>query len=81
MSVGLSNRCNLRTLLRNYSPRLSVLDDQVRNGRLRLKVIGDRDPRCDYGTSRRSPRNVDHRPIVTTGRCLASFSTATAPRA
>lgn len=66
---------HLRALLRNYGPGLSVLDDQVRNGRLRLKIIGDKDPRCDYGISRRSPRNVDRRPIVTTGRCSASFST------
>lgn len=66
---------HLRALLRNYAPGLSVLGDQVRNGRLQLKVIGDKDARCDYGTNRRGPRNTTRRPLVETGRCSASFST------
>jgi virulence factor Mce-like protein len=66
---------HLRALLRNYAPGLSVLGDQVRNGRLRLKVIGDKDARCRYDINRRGPRVTERRPLVTTGRCSASFST------
>ncbi len=66
---------HLRTLLRNYGPGLSVLGDNIRGGALQLDLITDKDPRCDYGTARRGPRNADRRTIVTTGRCAASFST------
>lgn len=66
---------HLRTLLRNYGPGLSVLGDNIRDGELKLDLITDKDPRCDYGTIRRGPRNATRRPIVTTGGCSASFST------
>lgn len=65
---------HLRALLQAYSPGVGVLGDKVKNGRLQLDLIADTDPRCDYGTTRRAPRDPVRRPLVDTGRCSASFS-------
>lgn len=66
---------HLRALLQAYAPGVSVLGDNVKDGWLQLDLIGDKDPRCDYGTARRDPRNPERRALVDDARCAASFST------
>lgn len=66
---------HLRALLEAYSPGVGVLADKVRDGEIKLVLIGDKSNRCDYGTSRRDPRDPERRPLVRDQRCAASFST------
>ncbi len=66
---------HLRALLQAYSPGLDVLADKIRGGKLLLTLIGDKDPRCDYGTTPRDPRDPERRPLREDARCSASFST------
>ncbi|WP_435769190.1 MCE family protein [Nocardioides sp. SYSU DS0651] len=66
---------HLRALLQRYSPGLRSLLEKVRGGELRISIIPDKDPRCDYRTSRLDPRSTDRRPLQKDGRCSASFAT------
>ncbi|WP_309648975.1 MlaD family protein [Nocardioides sp.] len=66
---------HLRALLQAYPGGLGALAESIKDGELDLQLIADQNPRCDYGTSRRSPRNSDRRPLVEDARCSASFST------
>ncbi len=66
---------HLRALLQNYSPGLQSLLSKVQNGELRIEIIPDMDPRCDYGTTRLDPKRTERRPLQKDGRCAASFAT------
>ena len=66
---------HLRALLQNYSPGLQSLLNKVRDGELRIEIIPDMDPRCDYGTTRLNPKVNERRPLQKDGRCSASFAT------
>ncbi|GAA3651652.1 MlaD family protein [Nocardioides ginsengisoli] len=66
---------HLRALLQNYSPGLQSLLNKVRDGELRIEIIPDQDPRCDYGTRRLDPKVNERRPLQRDGRCSASFAT------
>ena len=66
---------HLRRLLQSYSPGLRSLLAKVRGGELRISIIPDQDPRCDYGTTRLDPRSTDRRALQKDGRCAASFAT------
>ena len=66
---------HLRELLGVYAGGMSTLSDQIRNGRLHIEIIGQKDQRCDYGTPRRAPRNPERRAMRKDGRCSASFTT------
>ena len=63
---------HLGGILANYAPGLGVLGEAIRGGQLLIEGIPQRSTRCDYGTSRRDPKNPDRRPLVTTGHCAAS---------
>lgn len=65
---------HLRALLQAYSPGVGVLGDKVVDGKLQLDLIIDKDARCDYGTTRRDPRDPERRPLIEDRRCDASFS-------
>jgi phospholipid/cholesterol/gamma-HCH transport system substrate-binding protein len=66
---------HLRALLQNYSPGLQSLLNKVSGGELRIELIPDMDPRCDYGTTRLNPKVNERRPLQRDGRCSASFAT------
>ena len=66
---------HLRTLLQSYAPGLGTLTRAVRDGDLRLDLITDKDPRCDYGTRRRDPRDPTRTRLHRDGRCSPSFAT------
>lgn len=67
---------HVRALLQNYSPGLrTLLTNYVRDGQLKLKFLLDKDPRCDYGSTRRKPRDVKPHALYRDGNCPASFTT------
>ena len=66
---------HLAALLQAYAPGIGVLADRIKNGELQLELIADNDPRCDYGTPRRDPRDPTRRPLRRDGGCPASFRT------
>ncbi len=66
---------HLRALLQNYSPGLQSLLGKVRDGELRIAIIPDMDPRCDYKTTRLNPKIDERRELRRDRRCDASFAT------
>lgn len=66
---------HLRALLRNYSPGLRKVLGFVRDGELRIAIIPDKDPRCDYATTRQDPTLDERRALQDDGHCAASFAT------
>ncbi|TYL49601.1 MCE family protein [Nocardioides sp. BGMRC 2183] len=73
--IFMSYEPHLRALLQSYAPGLQALLGTVRDNELRIAMIPDRDPRCEYSTSRQDPRDTERRPLTTDGRCDASFRT------
>ncbi|MDQ4054655.1 MAG: MCE family protein [Actinomycetota bacterium] len=66
---------HLRALLQVYGPGLGVLSRVIRDGEVKLELIGDKDPRCRYDTPRRHPRDPTRVPLNEHAACAASFAT------
>ena len=62
---------HLRALLQAYGPGIGTLAEVIRDGELKLELIADKDPRCDYGTPRRDPRDPTRVPMNDNGVCAA----------
>jgi len=73
--IFMSYEPHLRALLKNYQPGLKALLSNVRGGELRIALIADEDPRCDYSNSRQAPYVNKRRALQKNGSCPASFST------
>lgn len=65
---------HFRRLLQVYSTGLGAIVDQIRDGRLFIEIIPQRDARCRYDVARRSPTNPERRAFQRDGRCAASFT-------
>lgn len=66
---------HLRALLQAYGPGLGSLARVTRDGEVKLELIVDKDPRCDYDTPRRKPRDPTRVPLRENEVCSASFAT------
>lgn len=73
--IFMSYEPHLRALLQNYEPGLRALLSNVRDGELRIALIADEDPRCDYHNSRQTPYVDERRALQKNGHCPASFTT------
>ncbi|MDP3892726.1 MCE family protein [Nocardioides sp.] len=65
---------HLRRLLQVYAVGLGSLVDQMREGRLFIEILGQKDLRCSYDTPRRAPKDPRRRAMVRDQRCDAGFS-------
>lgn len=66
---------HLRALLGVYAPGINALTSAIWNGEAHLQIVLQHAKRCDYGTQRRKPRELDDRPFPRGGHCPASFPT------
>lgn len=62
-------RYHIRELLQQYSPGLNSIGAAVKNGALDIALIPYKQQHCSYGTSHRSARDPNRRPMETNHHC------------
>ncbi|RYE79955.1 MAG: MCE family protein [Myxococcales bacterium] len=64
---------HLRSLLKDFAPGLGVLSAAIRDGRLMLDAIFQKDHVCDYGTAEINPKSTTRREMVKDKGCSGDY--------